>query len=240
MSFTPTELQRQILEIVDGLQHGKGREDVRDGSPVVLREGVPEAIILAELYGLGGDGPCDNDAVAALDESTTRDCVERAMAEHRFWPLVKYARPDGHEMSTRIDTNSGLREVALDGECVAIEFDELGQPTDPFACYSITREGLEVLEADGQARTTTHAELPKQWEPQPGYVGSKTIISHERFQKKGKCIPRTTLQRWVNRDAEDGDPVPTETAPDSGEKFYPEQWVRERIERWNPRQPKNV
>ncbi len=241
MSFKPTELQRNILEIVDGLQHGKGREDVRDGSPVVLREGVPTSIILAEMYRRGYPVETLAERVyAAVEELHTRGRLNMTCTRHEQWRKLKYKRPDGLVISTSVCPQTGNREVLLDGSHVADETAPGLQPRHQFACYHITGKGIAILDPDDTKPPVTDAQPSKRREPPPGYVGSKTITSHERFQKKGKCIPRTTLQQWVDRDATDGNPVPTETAPDSGEKYYPEQWVREQITRWNPRQPKNV
>lgn len=235
MSFEPTELQLEILRIVDGLQHGKGREDVRDGSLVVLREGVPTSIILAEMYRRGYPvETIETRVYAAVQELRTRGLLNMTCTRHQQWWELNYRRPDGLVISTRICPQTGNREVLLDGSHVADETAPGLQPRHQFACYHITGKGIAILDPDDTKPPVTDAQPPKRWEPSPGYVGTKTITTDERFRKNSKNPPQSTMQRWVKRSEKEGNPVPTVKAPDSGEKFYPEQWVQEQIERWNP------
>lgn len=78
---------------------------------------------------------------------------------------------------------------------------------------------------------------PPQWRPPEGYVGAKQISTAPRFQKKGKNPPRTTLQEWEKRSSKSKSPIHVVKAPDSNECYYPEAWVHEQIQQWNPRQP---
>lgn len=97
------------------------------------------------------------------------------------------------------------------------------------------------------------------WQPPKGYVGRKTVCSHQRFRKKDKNPPPTTIDVWVKAAERDGWTVrrirnpqsgalPADPsngldkkellilyAPDSGESFFPECWIRDRIQRWHPR-----
>lgn len=146
-----TDLRKEILSIVHGLQFGHGRRR-KDGTAVVFRNGVPQAIIQAELCSRDGLRVSDDELGAMLDELTTRNLFGSQWLEHHEWPRVEYQRPDGHKISTRIDPKCGLREVVLDGNCVAIEFDDRGQPKDSFACYWITSEGLAVLDGRSNER----------------------------------------------------------------------------------------
>lgn len=75
----------------------------------------------------------------------------------------------------------------------------------------------------------------KPWEPSPGFVGVKTIMYDERFQKKGKNPPRTTIDAWIKSAARAGNPIRKEMAADSQEVHIPENWVHEQIRGWNPR-----
>lgn len=235
-----TDLQREILSIVNSLQFGHRRRRLADGSPIVLDKGVPAAIVQAELSARDGLCVSDVELGAILDELTTRTLLGHELLEHDEWPRVEYRRPDRRVVRTGVDLGkgdgpgSGVREVLLDNDCVAIEFDDRSQPRDSFACYWITSEGLAVLERDDANTPVTDVRRPKRWEPQPGYVGTKTITTDERFRKDGKNPPQSTMQRWVKRSEKEGEPVHTDKAPDSGEKFYPEQWVLEQIERWHP------
>ncbi len=73
------------------------------------------------------------------------------------------------------------------------------------------------------------------WEPPSGYVGAKTICSHERFRKNGKNPPRTTVHAWIKRSRDTDEPVDVVKSPDSHEVHIPEDWVADHIRTWNPR-----
>ena len=152
MSFEPTELQRRILETVHGLQHGKGRQDVHDGSVVVLGSEVPSVFIQAELAE-SGQQPLTNGRVeGALNELVTRQLLKGSYQDYQqddWWRCgFKYRRPDGCVVEFRIDRDTGFREVYLDGEFLLDDFDpEYGGLPCGYVYYSITREGLAVLDA---------------------------------------------------------------------------------------------
>lgn len=102
----------------------------------------------------------------------------------------------------------------------------------------------------------------KTWQPPPGFEGRKSVCTHQRFRKDGKNPPATTIDVWVKAAERAGrtvthvrDPLSEERAddpvgrlehrellifhaPDSGECFYPERWIMDRIRTWNPRHPK--
>lgn len=103
-------------------------------------------------------------------------------------------------------------------------------------------------ERDGQSRgqSTDVAGDAKigpvqEWQPPPGHVGTKEICHHERFRKKGTSPVPSTIQRWVERDKRQADKNHTDLvnvvqAPDTHENHYPESWIRQQIDLWNPRQ----
>lgn len=76
------------------------------------------------------------------------------------------------------------------------------------------------------------------WTPPPGYVGTNTIKYAGRFRKHGKNPASSTIQRWVERSGSHSDsPVKKKVVdPVTHERYYPESWVKEQIQRWNPRQ----
>lgn len=102
--------------------------------------------------------------------------------------------------------------------------------------YPVEAEQMGLLDPVKDTHGSASAKDAKAWEPPTGYVGSSEITSAERFKKNGKTIPRTTLQKW----AEDHPPEQKLIyAPDTREVYYPESWVSERVQSWNPRKPKS-
>jgi hypothetical protein len=92
----------------------------------------------------------------------------------------------------------------------------------------LTRFGLE--QADMLLKSK-YSHKTFEWSPPAGTVGTKEIMSSPRFQKSGKNPPRATIQEWQNNS-----PPPSRTsARGTGESYYPEDWVVERIANWNPR-----
>jgi|GEM_PF-3167116 len=79
---------------------------------------------------------------------------------------------------------------------------------------------------------------PNDWQPPHGYVGRKTICTHERFQKNGKPPSPTTIDYWVKRATKQGEEVKIEQDPASHENYCRETWVRKQIDIWNPRNRK--
>lgn len=73
------------------------------------------------------------------------------------------------------------------------------------------------------------------WSPPCGYVGRKTVCTDKRFQKKGKNPSPTTIDGWVNSAKKQDQLIAIEKDPATGENYYPEAWIMERIATWNPR-----
>lgn len=92
----------------------------------------------------------------------------------------------------------------------------------------LTRIGLEQADLLLGARFS-HRLL--EWTPPSGTVGTKEIMASPRFQKSGKNPPRSTIQEWQNNSP----PASVHSATDTGESFFPEDWVFERIADWHPR-----
>lgn len=152
----------------------------------------------------------------------------------------------------------GLRALEVyvyDGEAVASNRGSWGSAD---ANLRLTKEGLSLAEAlfpqpaadqsdesssepiaeppeSGIRHAVEETHVPSRWQPPKGYVGSKTILSHERFRKGGKNPSRSTLQEWENRSNSSEDQVQRVVAPDSGEVFFPEAWVQDQMKRWHPR-----
>lgn len=99
------------------------------------------------------------------------------------------------------------------------------------ACYEAVGVVLEMMDPNPEEPGATAQKKPlKAWAPPVGYVGVNTIMTHERFQKRGKNPPRTTIQTWQRRsDA----PKPVK-APDNNEVHLPEVWIMQQIATWNP------
>ena len=58
-----------------------------------------------------------------------------------------------------------------------------------------------------------------------------------KYCKHGKNPAETTIDGWVKRAKREGKPVKIVQRPDSHENHYPEQWIMDQIDRWNPRTP---
>ncbi len=101
-------------------------------------------------------------------------------------------------------------------------------------CHDASRNTLGQLEESAK-QTLSPESVSITWVPVAGYVGRKTICTHERFRKNGKNPSATTIDAWVNSAAKGGQPVVIEKDPANQENYYPETWIRERIARWNPR-----
>lgn len=67
----------------------------------------------------------------------------------------------------------------------------------------------------------------EEWRPPEGFIGSKTI-------EQDYMVPRTTLQRWHNRDIGKLSPL-IERDPKTRENYYPEDWVKKQVAQWKPR-----
>ncbi len=133
---------------------------------------------------------------------------------------------------------------------------EIGDPKKPdvFHCLYLSLTGshnhytIDLARADKlglldpvdgnskahNARSPGNSKISR-WEPTPGYIGVIEIMSHERFRKKGKNPPRTTIDAWINQSRNGDDPVSIEKAPDTQEVHLPESWVFKRIQIWSPR-----
>jgi hypothetical protein len=94
-----------------------------------------------------------------------------------------------------------------------------------------------------------------QWRPPPAYVGTKTIQNSPLYKKGGEYPAGSTIDRWKERSRKHGQPVIVVTAaefdstiqqegdnaiiavraPDTGEVYYPAQWVSDAWTRWAPR-----
>jgi hypothetical protein len=68
------------------------------------------------------------------------------------------------------------------------------------------------------------------WKPSPGMVGVKEIQFGDQYRKNGKGPARSVIGYWVKHHR----PKRTEIDPASQERYYPEDWVRERWEAWSP------
>ena len=153
MTAVPNELERTILEVVEALQHGNGRYYERCNkevaSPVTLSDGVPAAIIRAELT----EHPSLTDQVngdkvsGVFEKMITRQWLEREWQDHFFWPHpLSYKRPDGKTISTNYDSKQGMHEALLDDKVVADDSDDDFHKPQGFACYWLTPSGLAILD----------------------------------------------------------------------------------------------
>jgi hypothetical protein len=89
----------------------------------------------------------------------------------------------------------------------------------------------DLVQAEATPEKPAAQSMPDiKWTPPAGMVGAKDVCNDDRFRKEGQNVPRTTLQKWQERDR------PT-TARDraTGETYYPEQWIYERLAKWTPR-----
>lgn len=250
--MTMTDTQTRILNVVHGLEHAKDRLCVNTGQPIAITGfGIPRSVIRAEIRCWNGGASPDQVFDAELDELVVREYLTTSSVTFEHWPTnLNYRLPCGSAITTRKDEGSGCHEVLVDGTCVAIEEVDAEFPGKlvvkspdnggyaAYEAYCITPLGLASIV---QAQPEPVVErAPGRWKPPTGYVGAKTITSDERFWKGGKRPPRTTIDTWVNRDkkhakAQGRDPVTIVKAPDSGENFYPEDWVQEQIRLWHPR-----
>lgn len=142
MAFKPTDLHLEILAIVHGLQHGKGRRREGKDSPVVLDD-VPEAVIQAELSDNEGSSYEEDEVTGALNELVTRELLVLRELHFDYWPLVKYQRSDGKMISTH--QSGAIPEVRLDGKVVALGICNW-DPHNEFPSYEITNTGLRILD----------------------------------------------------------------------------------------------
>lgn len=159
MPFEPTELQLEILRIVAVLQDGTGRVDVHFGDPVVFREGVPEGIIVAEMFGRRPPDETLHGRVAgAIKVLDTRRHLRVTCTKHEQWRNLRYRRPDRRLITTRIRPGTEYREVLLDEQPICHEVTFGFEPTEDFACCHITAKGLDLLDLaslDEAATTST-------------------------------------------------------------------------------------
>ena len=69
-----------------------------------------------------------------------------------------------------------------------------------------------------------------------GFVAVSVVMNDARFAKDGKNPTRSTIQVWENKAKREGDAsFEARPAPDTGEAFFPKDWVLVQIEHWHPR-----
>ncbi len=195
-----TELERTILVAVESLQHGNGRTYEGNGWPIVLDEGVPKALILADLC-----RRTDIDfQVAQLDSTlskmVTLGWLRKEIKDLSYWPDISYKRSDGLMVISCRLHGCPYHEVLLDGQQVVIaEMMEQGSyetgDVEGFTCYQITEVGLHVLERVQDAprhgsdvETTPQVRLTSTQEVILKTLGDQTLIGERIAQRaKRKC-----------------------------------------------------
>lgn len=76
--------------------------------------------------------------------------------------------------------------------------------------------------------TTRKIGSTDRWRAKSGFVGRKQInVLAMRVHKK--ALPNGTLAQWIKADKPEKD-----VDPDTHETWYPEEWVKGRIEKWQP------
>lgn len=190
MTFTPNDLQRLVLGIVDGLQHASERRDVVRNKEVVLDSDVPGLIIQAEMCRLGEAQHTDESICGTLRELTTRGLLMTGTTDDRDWTLIPaYVRPDG--CVVRSGAFESARAVFLDDELVAC--DEAGaERASLLWSYTITSEGLELLDS---SRTGPHGP----GESTPADPGESTSA------KELQPTPEEQLEQLPQLDTTSGD-----------------------------------
>jgi len=222
---------REQLSHPDYPEHFKVSQ--RPGKQVQVRvrySPAPFYLVRAELI----------DRVADIHGTLKVLLDKRLLISHGTGPTDSGARwklPDGRIVSTSVEVESkgqGSRgkghrivKVFVDGK---ERIRRRCRRNEPDECYELAPEAISIAEASAGAVGTKPP-----WEPPPGYVGTKTIMHDPRFKKLGKNPPRSTIQRWGERSEKEGEPVKIERAPDTHECYYPQQWVMDQVERWNPR-----
>lgn len=69
------------------------------------------------------------------------------------------------------------------------------------------------------------------WTPPPGFVGVKRILHDATYRKEGKNPSRSTIQQWERKEQ----PPKRERDPQSGEIYFPKDWVDKHWKKWKPR-----
>ncbi len=110
------------------------------------------------------------------------------------------------------------------------EIDRFGELMFDVADHAYETMSTSRGQSSGKAESNENSLA---WAPKAGFVGSKSITSHDDFKKNGINPKRSTLQYWAISDNPESD-----TDPMTHEVYYQEEWVRKKISTWAQKKQK--
>lgn len=191
MNTEMEKIKREILRVVDELQHGKGDRRREHGvTPVIFTHGVPEGVIHAELADRS-EISLTKMISAALSELSLHEFLDRFSFPIDMSMVdcsALYRRPDGRLVDADVDERRESFGVLLDGKCVHEHniYDAL-HPTDEVTLYEITQKGITSLEEPLLDHPSVEDWQPPRAEPDDGRQKEAHAVERFVFRRKGEA-----------------------------------------------------